>query len=213
MTACYSSIVIILSGCQDWIENPVLMTVQTFDSPLPSIDFPSITLCTSPKFQPDNWTLTEQVFNSFEFNCKYGNGRCNQVRKDFKPFLSKIFYLLSEKFDDLEFEPTTLENIDLLSVALNPEIVDRLYCGISANKMNLAMIDDTIIESIGRKDVNFKNLFDDLAKGQLILKCLSGVIVATKTTMIFFKDFCPSLQKLVGFLVEKMTHKRHFKTN
>ena len=188
MTAFYSSIVIILSGCQDWIENPVLMTVQTVDSPLPSIDFPSITLCTSPKFQPDNWALTEQVFNSFEFNCNYGNYRCNQVRKDFKPFLSKIFYLLSEKFDDLEFEPTTLENIDLLSVALNPEIVNRLYCGISDNKMNLAMIDDTIIESIGRKDVNFKNLFDDLAKGQLVLKYLFGCY---DKKPLFFKGFLP----------------------
>ena len=30
-------------------------------------------------------------------------------------------------------------------------------------------------------------------KGQLISKCLLGVIVSTKKTTNFFKDFCPSL--------------------
>ena len=60
----------IMNGLQDWQENPVLMTVDTFDSPLESIDFPAITLCTSNEFQPDNWAITEHVFNSFKFDCE-----------------------------------------------------------------------------------------------------------------------------------------------
>ena len=38
-----------------------------------------------------------------------------------------------------------------------------------------------------------ENLNVLLLKGQLISKCLCGVIVSTKKTTIFFKDFCPSL--------------------
>ena len=37
-----------------------------------------------------------------------------------------------------------------------------------------------------------------MAKGQLISKGLFDVIVSTKKPTIFFKDFCPSLQKEVG---------------
>ena len=71
--------VIVSDGVKNWKENPVLMTVENFDSPLQSIDFPAITLCLSPDFQPDNWALTEQVFNSFEFNCESKRG--NKTRK------------------------------------------------------------------------------------------------------------------------------------
>ena len=40
-----------------------------------------------------------------------------------------------------------------------------------------------------------KNVFDffmSLVKGQLISKCILGVIVLTKKPTKFFKDFCPT---------------------
>ena len=164
MAACYSSIVIILGGWHDWIENPVLMTVKTFDSPLPSIDFPTITLCIGDEFQPDNWDLTEQVFNFFHFNCKHEDDRCKQIRKDFRPFLIMIFNLLSEKFDDLEFDQIALEKFQH-TIELTPKKLDYLYWAISDNKMDLSIIDGIIIDRIGRtEELNAYHLYDDLPK-------------------------------------------------
>ena len=78
-----SSVLIILSALQDWSDNPVLMSVDTFMNPMREVNFPAITLCQSPSVQPDNWALTEQVFNSFKYDCKYKSGELNQnVKKD-----------------------------------------------------------------------------------------------------------------------------------
>ena len=103
---------IIFNGLKDWKEHPVIMTVDTFDSQLQNIDLPAVTLCPSPgKFQPDNWAQTEQVFNQFEFNCKPGNNDCAKVREDFEPVLRMIFDSISEKFEELTFEPIALEKM------------------------------------------------------------------------------------------------------
>ena len=67
------------------------MTVDTFDSPLQSIEFPAITLCPSNELQPDNWDLTEKVLNYFKFNCEMGNGDCNEVRKILEPLFQNVF--------------------------------------------------------------------------------------------------------------------------
>ena len=84
------------------------MTVDTIDSPLQDIDFPAITLCPSPTFQPDNWDLTEKVFNMFKFNCEAGDDDCKEIGDDLQPFFQKIFELVSEKIDQLEFELTSV---------------------------------------------------------------------------------------------------------
>ena len=76
----------ISSGYKDWEENPILMTVDTFDVPIEEIEFPAITLCPSPTLQPDNWALTEQVFNSFKFNCVPKEGK-----SDFLKVLDRIY--------------------------------------------------------------------------------------------------------------------------
>ena len=60
----------IFSGLKDWNDHPVLMNIDTLENPLDKIEFPAITICQANDFQPDNWAMTEQVFNSFEFNCK-----------------------------------------------------------------------------------------------------------------------------------------------
>ena len=140
------------------------MTVDTFDSPLHSIDFPAITLCTSDEFQPDNWALTEKVFNLFDFNCKYGDDSCDQIRKDFKPFLKIIFDKLYEKLEKLDFNPMVLEKMWLETSGLTLLDIDHLCWAMDAYKLDLMMIDEVIIESIGRKDVTIKDLHDMLPK-------------------------------------------------
>ena len=50
------------------------------ENPLKNIEFPALTLCPSPDFQPDDWALTEQIFNSFDSNCNVGNDDCKQIR-------------------------------------------------------------------------------------------------------------------------------------
>ena len=70
------------------------MTVENFDSPLQSIDFPAITLCPSTVIQPDNWDLTEKVFNSFKFNCEVGDDTCKKIREDMQPFFQTVFNLV-----------------------------------------------------------------------------------------------------------------------
>ena len=55
------------------------MTVDTFDVQIEEINFPAVTLCPEPTLQPDNWALTEQVFNSFKFNCRPKEGKFMKV--------------------------------------------------------------------------------------------------------------------------------------
>ena len=65
----------IFQSLQDWTDNPVLMSVDTFMNPMGDVDFPAVTLCQSQTVQPDNWALTEQVFNSFKYDCRYKSGK------------------------------------------------------------------------------------------------------------------------------------------
>ena len=42
-------------------------SVQNIEAPLKDIDFPTITACHEPEYQPDNWALPESIFNFFAF--------------------------------------------------------------------------------------------------------------------------------------------------
>ena len=161
----------IINGLQDWQENPVLMTVDTFDSQLESIDFPAITLCTSNEFQPDNWAITEHVFNSFKFNCELDDNDCDELRTDFEPFFRLLFDLISSKFDQIEFNPVVLDDLyENLYYTFNINIpnqeeLDHLYWAKERNKLSLWMIDEVIMQLTGRKDFkNQINLYDMLPK-------------------------------------------------
>ena len=142
------------------------MTVDTFNSPLQSIDFPAITLCPSTSLQPDNWALTEQLFNSFEFNCEFENDDCNEIRKDFKPLLKLIYDLVFKKVNTLEFCPDVLENFLLHERGLTIEKTNHLYWAITLGKLDFAMMDDVIIEATGRrkKYVKFHDFYNMLPK-------------------------------------------------
>ena len=151
----------IFSGVQDWNENPVLMTVDTFDRPLKTIDFPAITLCASDSFQPDNWLLTEKVFNSFEFNCKPGNDDCKEIREDLKPFLRLIFDLVSQKIDEFEFEPSSVlgeSKFSDLWDTLTPNKLNHVYWAMKDNKLDSTMMNEIIVDVVGRKDVELYDL-------------------------------------------------------
>ena len=140
------------------------MTVDTFNSPLQSIDFPAITLCPSLSLQPDNWALTEQVFNSFEFYCELENDDCDEIRKDFKPLLKLIYDLLFEKINNLEFYPGVLEDLLSYEMGLAIEKTNHLYWAIIADKLDFAMIDSVIIETMGRNYVKVHDFYDMLPK-------------------------------------------------
>ena len=132
------------------------MTVDTFNSPLQSIDFPAITLCPSSSLQPDNWALTEQLFNSFEFNCEFENDDCNEIRKDIKPLLKLIYDMVFEKVSTLEFCPDVLEKLLAYEMGLTMEKTIHLYWAIRVGKLDFAMMEDVIIEAMGRKRHYFK---------------------------------------------------------
>ena len=142
------------------------MTVDTFNSPLKSIDFPAITLCPSSSLQPDNWALTEQLFNSFEFNCGFENDDCNEIRKDFKPLLKLIYDTVFEKISTLEFGPDVLEDLLSYEMGLTIEKLNHLYWAIIAGKLDFAMMDSVIIEAMGRKRryVKFHDFYNMLPK-------------------------------------------------
>ena len=151
---------------QDWNDHPVLMTVDTFNSPLQSIDFPAITLCPSLSLQPDNWALTEQVFNSFEFYCELENDDCNEIRKDFKPLLKLIYDLVYEKVNTLEFGPDVLEDLLSYEMGLTMEKINHLYWAINVGRLDFEMMDNVIIEAMGRKRYfqNFHDFYNMLPK-------------------------------------------------
>ena len=163
----------IFNSFQDWSDNPVLMTVDTFDSPMQNIEFPAVTLCPSDHFQPDNWALTEQVFNSFEFHCQPGNDVCNELRNDFQPVLRIIFDLVTNTFEALKFDFGSLDGYlqptgGYYGDLLPSEQLDQIYWAIKTDKLDLSLIDDKIYELMGMKNVELYdhlNLEDGLGIG------------------------------------------------
>ena len=162
--AFYSSTVIIIQGFQDWNENPILMTVETFDSPLQSIEFPAITLCPSNEFQPDNWDLTEKVLNYFKFNCEAGNEDCTEVRILLEPFFEEVFYLVSDTIERFNFDlegimgSNKILSFNSLWDSLTPSKLNHIYWAMEANKLDLAKMNEIIVEIVGREYVELYNL-------------------------------------------------------
>ena len=88
---------LIHDGFVDWHENPILVSVESFDYPLSEIRFPTVTFCPDEKNVPDNWAFSEIALNMLNLECKLnrthiclGNA---EIRKDFMD----LFQLLYEK--------------------------------------------------------------------------------------------------------------------
>ena len=50
-SAFYISTNLILDGIKDWNENPMIISVDSLETPMKDIEFPALTLC--PDFEPD----------------------------------------------------------------------------------------------------------------------------------------------------------------
>ena len=99
-----------MNGLQDWIDNPVLITVDSLENPLKDIEFPAITIC--PDFEPDHTALTELVFNLFEYNCDLGNNNCEDIRQDFKSVVKFVSDEMRSIIDEVQFEKGSYFDID-----------------------------------------------------------------------------------------------------
>ena len=91
-----------MNGLQDWNENPILISVDSLENPLKNIEFPAITIC--PDFEPDHTTLTELVFNLFEYNCDLGNNNCENIRQDFKAISNMVYDAMKSIIDKVQFD-------------------------------------------------------------------------------------------------------------
>ena len=93
---------LILDGIKDWNENPVIISVDSLETPLKDIEFPALTLC--PNFEPDYTALAEELFNQFEFNCDVGDEDCDQIRESFVEQLDQTYQDVQSKVNNLKFE-------------------------------------------------------------------------------------------------------------
>ena len=94
-----------MHGLNEWNENPVLISVDSLETPLKDIEFPAVTIC--PDFQPDYSALGELVLNLLKFNCDVGDNDCEKLRQELhvKNTLDNIYYVLDDAFDEIKFEP------------------------------------------------------------------------------------------------------------
>ena len=97
-----TSTILILNGIKDWNENPVIISVDSIETPLKDIEFPALTLC--PDFEPDYTALAEEMFNQFKFNCGIGDEDCDQIRESFKGQLDQTYQDVQSKVNNLKFE-------------------------------------------------------------------------------------------------------------
>ena len=108
--AFYTSTILILDGIKDWNENPVIISVDSLETPMKDIEFPAITLC--PNFEPDYTTLAEELFNQFKFNCDIGDEDCDQIRESFAGQLDQTYQDVQSRVNNLNFETVYTATVD-----------------------------------------------------------------------------------------------------
>ena len=105
-----TSTILILNGIKDWNENPVIISVDSIETPLKDIDFPALTLC--PDFEPDYTALAEEMFNQFKFNCDIGDEDCDQIRESFEGQLDQTYQDVQSKVNNLRFDTVYTATVD-----------------------------------------------------------------------------------------------------
>ena len=96
----------------DWNDNPIITTVEEFGTSLNHVDFPTVTICHEPKYQPDNWVLPEMILNFFAFDCWNKDVLCQateNIRNDFGELVEYVFDVLDDTLTD--------SNVDLDKVS------------------------------------------------------------------------------------------------
>ena len=136
----------VLNAYNDWQENPVITSVESIDSSLNEIQFPTLTFCHDDYFQPDQWALTEMVFNAFEFNCDVkidpGCSKSQALREDFKPFFKMMYDQISALIDQVSFE-----NLDSV---VGEKFINQIFQAILQNKTNLSGLENILQDSVGK---------------------------------------------------------------
>ena len=99
---------------KEWNNSPVITSVDNIETPLTDVQFPTMTICHEPQYQADNWALAEMILNFFEFNCNGALNHCSNtetLRKDFQPFLEKIFDIVNSEIDRTSFDEDSLKKL------------------------------------------------------------------------------------------------------
>ena len=130
--AFYISTNLILDGIKDWNENPVIISVDSLETPLKDIDFPAITLC--PNFEPDYTALAEELFNQFEFNCDVGDENCDQIRESFVGQLDQTYQDVQSKVNNLKFETFYTATVNGKAPNLTGKFLSHLLQTFGLNK-------------------------------------------------------------------------------
>ena len=137
----------IKESVQEWNENPVITSVDSTESPLNDINFPTVILCHEPQFQVDNWALTEMIFNFFEFGCSISDFECKgseALRNDFQPLLDKIFDHITKGIDG-----TVLDELPLKRVIKDRHVEDGVQA-ILGNLTSIEELEEILKKSIGK---------------------------------------------------------------
>ena len=187
----------IKESVQEWNENPVITSVDSIESPLSDIDFPTVTLCHEPQYQVDNWALTEMIFNFFEFGCGSSDFECKgseALRKDFQPFLDIVFDYVTKKIKDTLLDEKALQRI------IRDRNVDDVVQSILANLTSIEELEEVMKTSIGKfsSEVTFVKKF--VPKSGEVYACENNCQELNRNSrMLLFKAKVFKLTSYFGF--------------
>ena len=187
------------NSIQDWNRNPVLITVDNIETSLSEVDFPALTVCNEPQYQPDNWALPEMVLNAFAFVCnpKYSPEDCQKteaLRKDFKPVLNAIFDELSQLVTKSKFHYESLEKYFLQSK------VDAVIQSILANLTTIQKLEDTMKSSIGKFGTYHQFIYNFVPESKENVECKKDCLkLKNKVLILLFKAQVLGFNSRMGF--------------
>lgn len=114
----------------DWADNPMITSLDSIDSPLYDIQFPTITVCHEQEYQMDNWAIPEMVLNFLDFEkCQYD--QCSRVFDTKNISLALIDHVaniiegITSKHDiKLNYSPIVTEQLKKLEAAINANLTN-----------------------------------------------------------------------------------------
>ena len=136
-TSFSTSIYLIQDSYSDWQNNPIITSIDTLESPLKEIQFPTVTFCHERYHAPDNWALPEILYNFIDY------GKSQSLKQDFYQIFALLFKEASEVIDKLE---VTKESV----TPVTKEYQNILYNAIVNNDTSLAILQEKLISVIGQ---------------------------------------------------------------
>ena len=181
-------------GFKDWLEEPVITTLDTISAPISDIQFPTITVC--QETPPDNWALPEKILNLLAFECTNDpeSLKCfdlsKQIKNDFK-FLIKSFItklkLLLKDIDATILTKTWHGSIEKYNQS---GILNRVAEIISQGE--LEKLEDAAIQYFSSK-VEMRKIVGELGNDYPIVPCTSETCKKNQDeamrTLLILRDF------------------------